>query len=110
MDQCGFAYVISYQPDWLARIRVTRLLPSGRRSTRTIFRNPATKPRGECGDLVRTRIESPAQGLAIEVSFRAASGPVDEVVVGWRGNAAPACEADRVHFRLTAFPAVRGHR
>ena len=104
MDQCGFSYRISYQPDWLDRIRVTRRLPSGRQSTRTLFRNPARKPGGEVGDLMRTRIESPAQGLVIEVSFRTASGPVGEVEVQWQGNTTPVYEADRVRFRLTAFP------
>lgn len=103
VDQCGFGYRISYQPDWLERIRVTRRLPSGRQSTRTLFRNPARKPQGEAGDLVRTRIESPAQGLAIEVSFRTASGPVGEVEVRWQGDGAPGRGANRIRFRLTAF-------
>ena len=106
VDQCGFGYRISYQPDWLDRIRVTRRLPSGRRSTRTLFRNPARNPKGKAGDLVRTRIESPAQSLAIDISFRTASGPVGEVEVHWRGNAAPAYEPDRVRFILTALPTV----
>ncbi|MDE2762358.1 MAG: hypothetical protein OXQ94_06725 [Gemmatimonadota bacterium] len=104
VDQCGFSYRISYQPDWLDRIRVTRRLPSGRQSTRTLFRNPARKPGGDAGDLVRIRIESPAQGLVIETSFRTPSGAVGEVEVQWRGNAAPAHEGDHVRFRLTAFP------
>lgn len=104
VDQCGFSYRISYQPDWLDRIRVTRRLPSGRRSTRTLFLNPARKPGGDAGDLVRTRIESATQGLVIEVSFRTASGPVEEVEVRWQGKATPVHEADRVRFKLTAFP------
>jgi len=106
VDQCGFSYRISYQPDWLDRIRVTRRLPSGRQSTRTLFRNPARKPSGNVGDLVRTRIESAAQGLAIEVSFRTAAEPLGEVEVHWRGNTTPAYEADRVRCRRTAFPAA----
>lgn len=104
VDQCGFSYRISYQPDWLDRIRVTRRLPSGRQSTRTIFRNPAGKPGGDAGDLVRTRIESPAQGMVVEVSLRTASGPVGEVEIHWQGNGRPAHESDQVRFRLTAFP------
>jgi len=104
VDQCGFSYRISYQPDWLDRIRVTRKLPSGRQSTRTLFRNPARRPSADAGELVRTRIESAAQGLAIEVSFRTASGPVGEIEVHWQVKAAPVHETDRVSFRLTAFP------
>ena len=104
VDQCGFSYRISYQPDWLDRIRVTRRLPSGRQSTRTLFRNPARKPGGDVGDIVRTRIESPAQGLVLEVSFRATPGRVGEIEARWLGNGRPAHETDRVRFRLTAFP------
>ena len=104
MDQCGFGYRISYQPDWLDRIRVTRRLPSGRQSTRTLFLNPARKPGRDVGDLVRTRIESPAQELVIELSFRTACGPVREIEVHWQGTGRPAHAADRVRFRLTAFP------
>lgn len=104
VDQCGFSYRISYQPDWLDRIRVTRRLPSGRQSTRTLFRNPGRRPIADAGELVRTRIESAAQGLAIEMSFRTASGPVGEIELDWQGKAEPVHKADRVRFKLTALP------
>jgi hypothetical protein len=39
-DQRGFEYTISYQPDWLRQVKVTRLLETGRQSTKTLFVNP----------------------------------------------------------------------
>ena len=106
VDQHGFSYRINYPPDWLDRIRITRRLPSGRQSTRTLFRNPARKPMGDVRGLVRTRIESAEQGLEVAVSFRAASGRVDEIEVHWRDTAGAPHEVDRVSFRLTGFPPV----
>ena len=39
-DQLGREYEVSYQPDWFYQMKVTRDLPSGRQSTKTLFRNP----------------------------------------------------------------------
>ncbi|NIP13532.1 MAG: hypothetical protein GWN02_28120, partial [Gemmatimonadetes bacterium] len=39
-DQRDCEYAISYQPDWLRQVKVTRLLPTGRQSTKTLFTNP----------------------------------------------------------------------
>lgn len=66
-DQRGFEYGVSYQPDWLKLVKVTRLLESGRQSTKTLFRNPATGPEAEPGDRIRTRITSADQSLDFEV-------------------------------------------
>lgn len=68
-DQCGHLYTISYQPDWLRQVKVTRALESGRQSTKTLFRNPADRRETDPGDRVRTRIVSKAQGLDVEVSI-----------------------------------------
>ena len=53
IDQRGYHYRISYPPDWLDRIRVTRRLASGRKSTRTLFRNPVRIPEVGAGGLQR---------------------------------------------------------
>ena len=68
-DQRGFEYVVSYQPDWLKLVKVTRQLETGRQSTKTLFRNPASHPEAEPGDRVRTRIASPDQALDFEVAL-----------------------------------------
>ncbi len=106
VDQFGFKYSISYPPDWLDRIRVTRRLPSGRQSTRTLFRNPARKPLGEIGGFTRTTITSGDQDLEVAVSFGTGRGRVNEIEVHWHSSADPPNATDRVSFRLTGFPAV----
>lgn len=97
-DQCGFRYRISYPPDWLDRIRITRRLPGGRQSTKTLFKNPSRAPGVEAGRRVRARIESPEQGLEIELSLGPARGHVGELSVEWRGP-----DADRVAFAFQPF-------
>ena len=104
VDQRGFRYRISYHPDWLDRIRVTRRLPSGRQSTKTLFRNPARNPRADGGDVMRTRIECLEQDLVIEVAFRALPGKVGEVVVRWRGEQGRDPAEERIGFTLSGFP------
>lgn len=100
-DQCGFRYRISYPPDWLDRIRVTRRLPGGRQSTKTLFRNPSRVPGLEADRRVRARIESPEQGLEIEVSLRPARDGVGKLSVEWGGPG-----PDRVTFAFQAFRQV----
>ena len=44
IDQLGTLWRISYQPDWLSRIKISRQLPGDRRrSMVTLFRNPARR-------------------------------------------------------------------
>lgn len=76
-DQRGFEYSVSYQPDWLRVVKVTRDLESGRQSTKTLFRNPADRREAEPGHRVRTRISCPDQELDFEV---AVTDPVGRVV------------------------------
>jgi hypothetical protein len=66
LDQRGHDFQISYQPDWLRQIKVTRSLESGRQSTKTLFRNPEVRRRRP-GARVRTRVVSSEQGLDFEV-------------------------------------------
>lgn len=66
-DQRGSHYGISYQPDWLRHVKVTRDLETGRQSTKTLFRNPAKKSEGEPGDKIRTRVTAKDQSVDFEV-------------------------------------------
>jgi len=67
-DQRSFEYGVSYQPDWLKRVKVARQLEDGRQSTKTLFQNPTLGPEAEPGDRVRTRITSTDQSLDFEVA------------------------------------------
>lgn len=66
-DQRGFEYGVSYQPDWLRLVKVTRQLETGRQSTKTLFRN-TDAPEAEPGDRVRTRITSQDQAVDFELA------------------------------------------
>lgn len=79
-DQRGFDYEISYQPDWLQVIKVTRDLESGRQSTKTLFRNPGWREQPP-GSGVRTRIMSTEQNLDFEVTVSDARRSVKRVIV-----------------------------
>jgi len=69
VDQRGFQYAVSYQPDWLRQVKVTRDLETGRQSTKTLFRNPSSRAVSQPGDRVRTRIASADQGLDFEIAI-----------------------------------------
>ncbi len=100
-DQRGFRYVVSYQPDWLRRVTVTRSLASGRRSTKTLFRNPASRRQALPGKRVRTRIMSPEQGIDFEISVTGRQASVARIRVVCNvpsGN--PATRDDEVVFTL----------
>lgn len=100
-DQRGFRYLISYQPDALRRITVTRSLASGRQSTKTLFRNPASVRQATPGKRVRTRITSPEQGIDVEISVSAVRTRVTRVQVACPlASRHPATRDDEVVFTL----------
>ncbi len=108
MDQRGFGYRISYPPDWLERVRVTRRLASGRQSTRTIFRNPTRNPEVDPGDLIRVRIESPEQEMVIATTVRTTRDRLGEIVLEWRDPRTTDPRMGRVTFTLRSFrPSTR---
>lgn len=80
LDQRDYGYRISYQPDWLRQVKVTRLLPTGRQSTKTLFTNQEA-PKREPGREVRTEIRSEAQGLVFQVAVRDPDRVVKRVIV-----------------------------
>ena len=82
-DQRGFAYEVNYQPDWLRHVKVTRVLSSGRQSTKTPFRNPADRQEASPGERIRTRIVSADQGLDFEVAVTDLKGSVARVRVAF---------------------------
>lgn len=79
-DQRGFDYEISYQPDWLQQVKVTRNLESGRQSTKTLFRNPGGREQSP-GAKVRTRLVSVEQDVDVEIVINDPRGIVKRIVV-----------------------------
>lgn len=77
-DQHGNEYHVEYQPDWLHHVKVTRDLPSGRQSTKTLYRN-AEPAVNEPGSKVRTRITAPKLGLDVHVTVDDEQGCVRRV-------------------------------
>ena len=82
-DQRGVEYEVSYQPDWLKLVKVTRTLESGRQSTKTLFRNPQTQPAAEPGDRIRTRISSTDQALEFEIALTDPRSAVKRIRVAY---------------------------
>ena len=81
-DQHGARYTISYQPDWLRQIKISRTLSgSNRQSTKTLFRNPASYAERSPGDRVRTRVTSADGKLDFEITVADKSRRVDQIVV-----------------------------
>lgn len=82
LDQHGVEYVISYQPDWLHQVKVTRRLPQRRRqSTKTLFRNHASYAQRKPGEKIRTRLVAKELGLDVEVALSDPGRTVTQVVV-----------------------------
>ncbi|HET7274030.1 MAG TPA: hypothetical protein VFI91_02555 [Longimicrobiaceae bacterium] len=79
-DQGGNEYVVSYQPDWLHQVKVTRELENGRHSTKTLFRNPDA-PEAEPGSTVRTRIAAADLGIDFELTLKDRSRMIRSVTV-----------------------------
>ncbi len=82
-DQRGFEYGVSYQPDWLKLVKVTRQLETGRQSTKTLFRNPAGSPEAQPGDRIRTRITSMDQALEFEIALTDPRAAVKRVRIAY---------------------------
>lgn len=100
-DQRGFDYTISYQPDWLKQIKVSRLLPTGRQSTKTLFA-PIESPEREPGRQVRTEIRSREQGLFFEVAITDPDQVIKRVIVetGTAGDGARGSGHEAIQFTI----------
>lgn len=79
-DQHGVDYDISYQPDWMQQIKVTRTLENGRQSTKTLFRNP-DRPERAPGPHVRTRVTSKDRRIDFEIDIDDPQGVITRIVI-----------------------------
>lgn len=103
-DQRGFEYVVSYQPDWLRLVKVTRQLESGRQSTKTLFRNHEG-PEAEPGERIRTRLASPDQELDFEIALTDPRGAVRRIRITYDLPGGDG-RTEEVEFMLEAVPSA----
>jgi len=99
-DQRGESYEISYQPDWLRLVKVTRLLESGRQSTKTLYKNVAKREQSP-GQKIRTRVSSREQRIEFELELDDPQGIVRRVIVE---TAPPGAEEERLIFSIDGTP------
>ncbi|HKK27724.1 MAG TPA: hypothetical protein VKB18_06550 [Gemmatimonadota bacterium] len=99
VDQHGELWHISYQPDWMKRVKISRELPDGRRrSTVTLFKNEAEQAEAEPGRVVRTRIAAADGSAAFQVSLEDDEDIVERIVVVTRRKRGR--QDEEVHFVL----------
>ncbi len=99
-DQRGYRYSISYQPDWLRHVKITRDLETGRQSTKTLFRNPSDRQGSEPGDRIRTRVTSREQGLDFEVVVSDPHGAVSRIKVAYLVRGPDGRKEEEIEFTL----------
>lgn len=99
VDQRGDAYEVSYQPDWLRLVKVTRTLESGRQSTKTLVRN-GTRREQAPGSRVRTRVVCADQRLEFEIEVDDPKGAVRRIIVETESPGGES--AERVVFSIDA--------
>jgi len=99
-DQRGYQYTVSYQPDWLRHVKVTRDLESGRQSTKTLFRNPVDRSEQEPGEKVRTRITSQDQDLDFEVMVTDPQRAVVRVKIAYEIRGPDGRREEEIEFTL----------
>lgn len=82
LDQHGDLWIVSYQPDWLRWVKISRELPGDRRrSTLTLFRNPNRSARDRPGKVIRTRIVAADGSTGFQMSLDDRKCTVDRIVV-----------------------------
>lgn len=86
-DQHGVGYTISYQPDWLRQIKISRTLSGRKRqSTKTLFRNPLPCAEREPGECVRVSVTSDDGEIDFEIAVTDPERRVDQVIVTSRAS------------------------
>ena len=85
LDQLGNLWRISFAPDWLKQVKISRDLPGGRRrASVTLLRNPARIARAGPGRWIRTRITSADGKIDVEIALEDRNLVVDHVVLAIR--------------------------
>ncbi|MEN8376032.1 MAG: hypothetical protein ABFS34_11340 [Gemmatimonadota bacterium] len=81
-DQKGVSYTVSYQPDWLKKIRVSRKAKKGKKAMYDMFINPE-RPKEWPGRKVRTAVRSTNPHVDFEVAIDDPHGRIKRVKVDY---------------------------
>lgn len=82
VDQHGDLWHLSYHPDWMRRVKISRRLPDrSRRSTVTLFKNEQERARAEPAKVIRTRVKAADGSTEFEISLEDRTGSVESIVV-----------------------------
>ena len=82
VDQHGELWHVSYHPDWIKRVKISRQLPDrSRRSMVTLFKNEEDRAQAEPAKVVRTRIRSADGSTDFEISLEDRADTVESVIV-----------------------------
>lgn len=82
VDQRGQLWKISYQPDWLSRVKISRVLGAKRRrSSLTVFRNPARRASAEPGKVVRTGLRAMDGSAEFRISVEDPSNMIESITI-----------------------------
>ncbi len=84
LDQLGNLWRISYQPDWMRLVKLSRERLGRRRSSRTLFKNPSRGAEVAPGRSIRTRIAAADGSVDVTVSLEDSKRIVDYIIVGVR--------------------------
>lgn len=99
VDQHGELWQLSYHPDWIRRVKISRQLPDrSRRSTVTLFKNDAERAQAEPAKVIRTRVRAADGSTDFEISLEDRKGNVESIVVVTRRE--NGAEGERVEFVL----------
>ena len=99
VDQHGELWTVSYQPDWLRRVKISRELPDGRRrSSMTLVENPANRAEDEPGKVVRTRIAAADGSVEFQIALEDRDRIVDRIEVHLRKR--PGRKSELIKFNI----------
>lgn len=99
VDQHGQLWHLSYHPDWMRRVKISRQLPDrSRRSTVTLFKNESQRARAQPAKVIRTRVRAADGSTDFEISLEDRTGAVESVIVVTRRNRGD--REERVEFVL----------
>lgn len=108
VDQRGQMWKISFQPDWLSRLKISRKLGGERRrSSLTVFRNPARRAESKPGKIIKTGLRALDGSAEFRISVEDPMEMIESITVVAKKKRGRRTE--EIRFKLEArMPPPRG--